>query len=213
MLHGSISSGVQQDNDLFDALSVAAELVETMATQQQLCVSQLACQLQLAETSARLKSCRANPKIARSMPDPDVVESQNVVERKGQQLLDSQFQSDRLVFQHFMESHWRPPGTGGITADRGLLMVAGPGKLTANAFVNLHVIRNHLGSAIPATLCYWGAQAADRINPATQAFIKVRQGFRYAPGAACLSVACIYGACANAGNWPCSHAAGAHFWH
>lgn len=136
--------------------NITSQLHVARTVQRQTSEEEAACQLRLQAARAEEQACHQNPARARV-----------------QAALDGYFNSDRLVFHHFMENYWQPSKVSRTIADRGLLMVAGPAKLTANAFVNLHVIHHHLNSTIPTTLYYWGAHEPDRINAATQAFIMV----------------------------------------
>lgn len=43
----------------------------------------------------------------------------------------------------------------------------------ANAFVNLHVVRNHLNSSIPITILFWGPK--EELSAPTQQLFKVRR--------------------------------------
>ena len=56
------------------------------------------------------------------------------------------------------------PSPGG---DRGIIIPAGGVDQLANAFVNAHVLRHHLGCTLPITIAYWGALTKEAIDQDT----------------------------------------------
>jgi hypothetical protein len=57
-----------------------------------------------------------------------------------------------------VERHWQAALAG--KADMGIVCAAGDPGALAGAFASLHVLRHHLRSELPATIVYWGRDAA-----------------------------------------------------
>ncbi|GAB4823069.1 hypothetical protein N2152v2_010115 [Parachlorella kessleri] len=69
-----------------------------------------------------------------------------------------------------LEANWRQQLAA--QRPRGVVMSAGARRLLVNAFVTLHVLRNHLKCDMPATIMYWGASKGDRVDLAMQKFFQ-----------------------------------------
>ena len=61
------------------------------------------------------------------------------------------------------------PSPGG---DRGIVVPAGGVDQLANAFVNIYVLRHHLGTTLPITIAYWGTLQREAIDPETVKFFQ-----------------------------------------
>ena len=163
----------QQEQPQKEPQAAVAELESTHA-------ALVVCQQQLAVARASAEQLPAAVGAAASQPTARALREQaNAVPWPSvQRMLDGFFTADMAVFAHYMRQHWAAPDPGGpgrVAIDKGLLMTAGAGKMSTNAFVNLYVLRHYLNTSLPMTLVYWGKDEEDRLSGKTQEFFKARR--------------------------------------
>ena len=83
--------------------------------------------------------------------------------------VDRAFLGDQRVMQEFLikSVSTTVPSPGG---DRGIVIPAGGVDQLANAFINIYVLRHHIGCTLPITLAYWGTLDREAIEAATVEF-------------------------------------------